>query len=503
MTAVLKQASNNTGLALAREVSPSVVNGGSVWNPQQPNSYKDFGASYKLIARSPINASRQMKKGVITDLDVSGGWQEDVTYEAMQNKIEGLMYAAFRKKAELAVTSVVNSSSTFNVASGGAGFKPGDLLLASGFSVAANNGLKTVSSATATTVVTVEALTNDTTGQIVNVGHQAASADLSYTAATMVLASTALDFTTLGLIVGEYLCMCDDTTAKNLGANLGMARIASIAAHAITFDKVFPANPTLAITDAAGTGKTARMYYGRVIKNETAAYIQHYTFQAERTLGMDDSTAVNPQVEYLTGCIINEGLFTFNSTDKVTSEYTLLGAKYETYPSSTGQKAGTRPSGFETSAFNTSTDVRFMSLELVGQQTPLYAYLMDLSITVKNNAKTNKAVGVLGAIDITEGEFAVSAAATAYFSNIGAASAIKNNSNVTLAAMLARDNHGIVFDVPLVTLGDGRPKITANEAIQLPLDIDAATAVALNPATDYTLMIMFFDYLPNLVAGNQ
>ena len=497
MTAVLKQASNNTGLALAREVSPSVVNGATVWNPQEPNSYKDFGASYKMVSRNPINASRQMKKGVITDLDVAGGWQEDVTYEAVQNKIEGLMYAAFRRKAEVVVTGI--SSGEFQVAAGGAAFKAGDLLLASGFAVPGNNGLHTVSAATATEVTPVEAVVNDGGGMIVCVGHQGAAGDLVYTAGNFTLVSTALDFTTLGLIVGEYLCVCDDVAGNNMGANLGMGRISSIAAHAVVFDKVFPADPTLPIIDAAGTGISSRMYYSRVIKNETSGLIQHYTFQAERTLGMDDSTAVMPQAEYLTGCVLNEGLFTFNSADKVTCEWTLLGAKYETRVSSVGPKPGVRPTGAESSAFNTSTDVRFMSMELAGQETPLYAYIMDLSITIKNNAKANKAIGVLGAIDMTEGQFQVSAAATAYFANVTAAEAIANNSNVTLAALIARDNHGILFDLPLVSLGDGAPKITANEAIQLPLDIDAATAVALNPNSDYTMMIMFFDYLPSLI----
>ena len=501
MTAVLKQASNNTGLALAREVSPSVVNAGSVWNPQEPNSYKSFGATYKMVSRNPINASRQMKKGVITDLDVSGGWQEDVTYEAVQNKIEGLMYAAFRRKVELAVTGVVGGSSQYTVAAGGAAVHDHALIFASDFAVPSNNGLRTVLNSAATDVGVGDDLTTDGAGKLVVVGQQAAANDLAYTAGNFTLASTTLDFTTLGLIVGEYLCLTDDDPQYRLTANLGMGRIASIAPHAIVFDKVFPADPTMPIIDAAATNAVAaRMYFSRVIKNEDAGLIQHYTYQAERTLGMDDTTAVMPQSEYLTGCVLNEGLFTFNSADKVTCEWTLLGAKYETYTSIQGPKAGVRPTGAETGAFNTSTDVRFMSMELAGQETPLYAYLMDLAITIKNNAKANKAIGVLGAIDMTEGQFQVSAAATAYFANVTAADAIKNNANVTVAALIARDNHGILFDIPLVTLGDGAPKITANEAIQLPLSIDAATAVGLNPNSDYTMMIMFFDYLPSLIA---
>lgn len=498
MVAVLKQASNNTGLALARELSPGVVDGTAVWNTQEPNSYKDFGGSYKMIARNPINSSRQNKKGVITDLDASGGWQEDITYTGIQDKMEGLFFADYRRKSETAVTGTDTTADTINVASS-TGFAAGDIVFVSGATVAANNGAKHVSAVASGTISVSENLVTEVfTGKVAKVGKQAASGDLTYTAATKTLASTALDFTTLGLIVGEWLYLSDDVAGNNLGANLGMARIYTIAAHAIVFDKVSPADPATAIVDAAGSGKAARIYFGRVIKNELEAGIKHYTFQAERTLGKDDSTAADVQSEYITGCVINDGTFVFNTADKGTCDWTLLGAKYETRTSAVGKKAGTRPANVEGSVYNTSTDIRRMSLELAGQDVPLYAYLMDMSIMVKNNAKANKALGVLGSIGITEGQFEVSATATAYFANVTAAQAIENNSDVTLDAFLSRDNQGIVFDLPLVSLGDGRPKITANEVIQLPLSIDAATAASLNPAADYTMMVVFFDYLPNI-----
>lgn len=498
-----KQASNNTDLSLAREISPNKVGNVPTWMPQEPNTYKDFGAKYKQVTRNPINSSRQNKKGVITDLDASGGWQEDLTYEGVQGKIEGLMFAAFRGKHQIAATGASEVGDDYTVTGGGAVFKPGDLVFASGFANAQNNGVKSVTAATANAITVAEPLVDEAganNAKIVTVGVQAASGELSYTTGNKTLLSTTLDFTTLGLIVGEFLCLCDDNIAHDLGANVGLARIRTIAAHAIVFDKVYVADVDEPMIDAPGTGRAVRLYASRVIKNEKSDKIIQLTYQAERTLGRANNDSQYAQAEYLTGGILNEAQFTFNTADKVTCEWTLLASRYETRTSDVGPKSGNRPLAIESSAFNTSTDARILSLELVGSDVPLYAYVMDLSLTINNNAKPNKAIGVLGAIDMTPGQFTVMAAATAYFANVTAAEAISNNSDCTLTVMFSRDNHGILYDVPLISLGDGRPKVAANEPIQLPLSIDAATAVSVNPDTDYTLMINFFDYLPSKVS---
>ena len=106
MTQNFTQQSNSTGLSLARESSLGVLPGNPVWEQREPNSYKDFGQSLSSKARSPINASRQLQKGVVVDRDASGGWQEDLTFPALNNVAEAFMFAAFRTKGDVAVTGV-------------------------------------------------------------------------------------------------------------------------------------------------------------------------------------------------------------------------------------------------------------------------------------------------------------------------------------------------------------------------------------------------------------
>ena len=87
--------------------------------------------------------------------------------------------------------------------------------------------------------------------------------------------------------------------------------------------------------------------------------------------------------------------------------------------------------------------------------TPLFAYLTELSLTVNNNVTPNKAVAVLGAFDVSAGNFVVNGSMTAYFSNVTAVQAVRNNSDVTLDYVMAKDNYGVAFDIPLLALGDG------------------------------------------------
>lgn len=503
MTARVSQESNSTGLSIAKEVSLNTVDGSAIWIPREPNTYKDFGGQYKLLARAPINASRQQRKGVITDLDASGGWQEDLTYANTQSIMEGVMFAAFRKKHELASTAVVNSTHNYAVASGGASFVAGALLFAKNFTKAANNGLKKVSSSTSTTIVVTDTNVQDESGAsaiISQVGFEGASADISFLTADNSYNSVIVDFTTLGLVPGEWIYIGDDATATKFAtaAVNGFKRVRSVAAHKIIIDKTFLAMGA----DDVGTGKTIRILYGRYIKNESdPSLIVRSTYQVERTLNKGDTADSNQQAEYLVGSVLDQCQFTFNSADKITFDLSIVSTQYDTVDGTVGPKAGTRPALSSAGAFNTSIDLVHTGVHIAGQVAPLYVYLTDCSITINNNTKPNKALSVMGAFDLTAGEFEVSATANAYFANVAAQQAIIDNSDVTMELIAARDQSGIVFDIPLCSLGDGRLKVASNEPITLPLTIDAASNSSLNAGSDYTLSIGYFDYLPLMAMG--
>ena len=119
----------------------------------------------------------------------------------------------------------------------------------------------------------------------------------------------------------------------------------------------------------------------------------------------------------------------------------------------------------------------------------------ELTLTLNNNVTPNKAIGVLGGFDTSAGTFEVGGRLTAYFANVAAVQAVRNNEDVTLDMLVVKDNQGLLFDLGLIGLGDGRLNIEQDAPITLPLDTEAAENVHGN-----TLLFQYFPYLPNVAA---
>lgn len=491
--------SNITGLRIAEEETLGALPVTPVWNPYEPNSYSDFGGQITTVAREPIKANRQRSKGVTVDLDASGGFQSDLVQTGLMDLWQGFFFADTRAKESLATTAVVDggvSDDSYTVAADGDNFAAGDIIFVSGFLNGSNNGRHLVTSgATATSIPVAESLTPETAaGTIYRVGIRAASGDLDVDASGSLpaLTSTVLDFTTLGLIPGEWIYLGGDAAGTQFvnTANRGFARVRAIEANRLTFDKT---NATF-ITET-GTGLTVEIFFGDVLRNENDPdLIIRRTYQLERTLGQD---ANGTQSEYIVGAVPNELTINIPVTNKVTVDMSFVGTDVEQRDGLTGVKTGDRPSLTIEDAFNTSTDVRRKRLAIVSdtEEAPadLFAYVNEITINVSNNLTPNKAIGVLGSFDISAGMFTVGGRINAYFFDVAAVQAIRNNADVTVDVILARENAGMVFDVPLLGLGDGRLNVEQNQPITLPLEVMAAESVF-----GHTLLVTLFRYLPSV-----
>lgn len=507
MAQVNKIDSNSTGLRIAEEESLGVLPASPVWEVAEPNSYADFGGQITTVARNPINDSAQRKKGVTTDLDASGGFQTDLTQDNLQSLLQGFVFADLRRKDELSVatTDTGGTNDDYEPAAGGDSYVANDLLFAKGFSDSAANGLKTVTGTpTATSVPVTPAIPTLTgeTGIISRVGFVFASGDavIDVTGTLPALTTTTKDLTTLDLIIGEWVFIGGDATANqyDTAANNGFARVRSIAANQIEFDKTQGT-----MVGDTGAAKTIQIFFGRVLKNELGQLIKRRTYQLERTLGApDDANLAQIQSEYIVGGLPNEATINIPSADKIVVDLTYIGTNNEQRTAVQGLKSGTRPSLIEADAFNTSSDFSRIKLAQVVEGNaapdPLFAFAQDLTITLSNNASANKAVGVLGSFEVTRGTFAIGGSITAYFSNVTAVQAVRNNVDITLDAHLVKSNQGVSIDIPLLSLGDGRPNVEQDQPITLPLTMEAATGAKIDTNLDYTLLFVFWDYLPNL-----
>ena len=123
--------------------------------------------------------------------------------------------------------------------------------------------------------------------------------------------------------------------------------------------------------------------------------------------------------------------------------------------------------------------------------------MTEFTLVINNNITPNKAVSVLGAFDVTAGNFIVEGSLTAYFADVAAVQAVRNNEDVTLDFSIVKGStgskSGISIDVPLTALGDGRLNVEQDAPITVPLDNNAAA----DRNFDHTLLAVFYDFLPD------
>lgn len=515
MAQVSKIDSNVTALRYAIEASNGVLPGSPIWKYLEPNSYGDLGGNVTTVARNTINDGRQRKKGVVTDVEASANFEVDLTQASHDDLFRGFMYAAYREKAAIVnataateISDVATATDTYTVITPqGSTFNDGDLMFASGFTNAGNNGLKNVASSTATTVVVSENLTDEAAppldAKMEMVGFEFGTAEIdidadTYTLPRIVRAAGVKDMTDFGINPGEFIFVGGDLTAEKFvtAANNGFARVRSVAADYIEIDKA-----SAALVDETGTGLTIRLFFGKALKNEIAGTIARETYQLERTLGApDDSLSSELQSEYVIGAIPNEITFQIPAADKLITEMSFMGKDHETRSGSTGVKAGTRPTLVSGDAFNTSSDITRVRMSTVSSSdefvAELFAFVMEASFTIRNNNTRNQAVGTVGAFEHTAGTFEVGGEITAYFNNVSALASIRANSDVTFDIIMAKNNAGIVFDLPLITLSGGLAQLEINEPIKLPISHEAAEATDIVSTYNHTLMIVTFAYLP-------
>ena len=571
--------SNITGLRYAEERCLGELPANPIWRALEPNSYSDFGGQISTVARNPINPSRQRKKGVVTDLEASGGFNQDITQSNTTDLLQGFLFADARERgttsslingqSEIVEVDGTDSAYTFNnvaalsavVTTGGANYRVGDLLgyatgaqrparfyvlavspsgavqsvavddaglraapaagalavtggsgagatltvtwgdaqadfvagglvMASGFATAANNGIKTVASSADGILTVNEALVDEVPplgAKVQTVGFRfaAAGASVQMNGGLARLMSADVDLADFGFIPGEWIYL------DGFVNNSGFARISAIAGDGsyLEFDKT-----DWVASNESAAGITASLYFGTIIRNEPdPALIKRRTYQIERSLGQDTVGAMS---EYLIGAVANEFTLNVAQADKVTVDMAFIAIDNEPRSGAEGLKSGARPALLAEDAFNTSSDFARIKLGVVdplnSNPQALFAFATDMTLTINNNVSANKAIGILGAFDTTTGTFEVGGSLTAYFASIDAVKAVRNNADITMDFIMVKNNAGLLFDVPLLALGNGRLNVEQDQPITLPLDTSAAES-----KFGHTLLVQSFPYLPN------
>lgn len=312
--------------------------------------------------------------------------------------------------------------------------------------------------------------------------------------ALYVLTATSADFTTLGLIVGEWIFVGGDHSNDRFNSTGGFyARVSVITAKKLTFD-----NCTLraGLSADTGAGKTIRIFMGQVLKNEaTSDLIKRKSYCFERTLGQELGTN-QKQAEYISGAVFDEFTLDVKQEDLIKADLSFIATDNEQRKGTLLSDNKLTPVALE-DGFNTTNHIRWLRLSLndntKSSSTPLFAYLTEMSLEVKNNLSENKALGVFGALDVSAGNFDVSAKTSAYFTTIEAIKAVRNNVDVGLTSIFANDSKGFIFDIPLIGLKGGTINVEKDSPITIELE-----AMGAENQFGYTLMYINFPLLPKI-----
>lgn len=502
--------SNQTGLAYTEEDSLGVT-GSNTWYELKPNSYADFGGNLTTVAPDPINSSRSREFGVAVDVDAAGGFNHNMDFFSLRDILQGVFYADTRAKGRQTSTAVVlsgGSNDEYQVAST-TGFLVGSLVKGAGFTDSANNGVNEVLAVTTDTDIQVAEGTlvadgSPATGnEVIVVGFVGEAGDLDVDASgdLPIITSSSLDFTTLELVPGQWIFIGNGTTGEEFAnaENNGFARVRSVTANALTLDK----SVQTMVTETSAT-ETVHIYFGDVLRNEDKDLQRRRTYTVERLLGAPESSASSDfQSEHLLGALANTLTIEIPIANLINWDIGFLATNHvirDTTANGEGIIQSNVQSLGESSVFNTSSDFSRIKMTVVdstnSNPTPLFGFVTSITLNINNNASLNKAIGTFGAFEVTAGNFQVTGSVNAYFSDVAAMKAVRSNERVTLDMAMVKDNQGIVIDIPLMALGDGRASVEKDQPITLPMNMDAATASIVDSGLDHTLLFSYFDYLP-------
>jgi len=486
------QTTNRVALAKVRETDFGVTPDNPAFKAIRQTS-STLNSNPQTVVSGEIRADRQVRDLILVGYQAGGDVGGEVAFEAIDDDIEEALQGTWTSKPVITVVTADTeisdvSATTLTVSAGGTAFKAGMLVRTTGFTTSANTTVARVSSSTSTTIVfpsstfTAETDPVPVGARARVVGFAGASGDLvAVTSGGNALTSTTLDFTTLGLSVGEWVRIGGATSGSKFAtaACNGWARISGIAANRLSFAQV----PTGWTADA-GTGKLIEVYAGDFVVNGVTKrsntierqYLQHSPVSYEYFTGMTlDQLSINAQAQQI-------------------ATYT------KTYMGATATTTTTRASGASdvaapsTDVLNTSSNVgriSFNGSEITGPN-----YVMSAAIQIANNLRRQNAVGHIGAVGIGNGEFAVTGTLQSYFGSPDVYQAVLDNTAVSFDIRLGRsdgERSTLLIDLPVLKLSGGAPEVSGkNQDVMLNGTFQAYRHATLG----YTISAGRFWYLP-------
>lgn len=502
---------NGVSLSVAREASLGVLPASPAWFELEPNGISAWGTTIAKEARSPISRARSRRKGVVTDLDSTVEFEGDLTLTHLRKFAEAFLFARAvggDVYEPTAATSTGYTVAALTAAQAGrllyttSGTGAVSLVAAFGFVDKANNGVKPVSAAHSTGATEIKVAGNVAetapSGEIVEVaicGVRGAAGDLKIDASGDLI-STALNFTALGLSIGQVIHI-GGTSAENQffnKANFGFARIEAISASKIALEKrdsVFVADDGTS-TGSGGTALRIDILFGQFVRNVPVGHsdyveISHQFELASPNLMNGGATGY----EYSLGNYADALSISIPLSGKATMTFGFVGTDTTKPDAARASGASAAKSGGQTEAFGSASDIARLRIQDV-DEAGLTTDFKSVNFTLTNNVAGEKVIAKLGPKYLNAGNLECDVEAQVLFTNPDVIERIRCNRTVGLDWVVRNGDGGAAFDLPTGTLGGGNREFPENQSVL----INTPFAAHEEGSPGFSCGISFFPALP-------
>lgn len=382
--------------------------------------------------------------------------------------------------ADSAITDIGTTANTVAFTTGAA-LVVGHLVRLTGNAQSANNGLFPVTTGGATSFVSTGAgfvaeTAPPAASRLKVVGFQGVSGDITATATG--LASTTLNFATLGLQVGQPIKIGGQGTNFRFAnaANNAYTRIIGIGANALTLDNL----PTGWATDA-GTSRTIRVFFGDRLRGGTT--------ELGNTIERSFLGQAVPSHIVHRGMIPNIRA-TFQQKQPVSLTFDFMGLDGAPGTTAIGASYDAAPNLDLFPVMAGSANVGRIMEAGVALIAP--NWVQQIAVTLNNNLRMINAVDEPGAVDIESGTQQIGIEMTVKFGDLSLYNKVLALTPTSLMWPVVKNNRATVWQAFRLTPTGGNPNAGGrNQDVMLPISM----RVSRDSVTGFQFGIDRFEYV--------
>jgi hypothetical protein len=428
-----------------------------------------------------LRADRMVSDLVQTGAQVTGDVSIELSHP-VDNSFLGDMLAAvlfntWTSRPERVGTPAcgpVSGANTFGVAST-SGFAARLLIATSGYSAPQNNGLFRIDTVGAGLQVAGTLVNEPATAlsRIKVVGVEGAAGDVTATATG--LQSTSLNFTSLGLAIGQFIKLGGAGAATRFAtaANNGWARIAQITANSLTLDN----RPTGWTAEPTTTGIGLQIFTGDRVANGTT----RRSFTIERWF-----QDLANELVVMRGMVPARLDLTIAAQELVGGQIGFLGLAAEPTTATLGPADPATPVPVLNAVANVGR------IAEAGETVGGANFIKRMTLKLDNSLRERQAIGTLGLVDVGYGRVELTGELQTYFGSSALYRKYLGGVETSLSIRLQAGSRVLVIQLPRVKFEGGRVNASGpNQDVMA----DMSWRAIRDPATEAMILIDRFDHV--------